>query len=164
VCFLIFAECWWLLWRLVCHPFPLSAFMPLLISAGCQQLLWEICLSAYPYSQPLLLYMCVTESLVLRVQLLAPPPFSRAGSAFHPCLPLLVLDYSLLFMFFSFSGGGGQFSLLRGCAGLFSWEGVCGSRILCVMLTCSFCSFMQEALEPAGGEKWQCSIGKLSTH
>jgi hypothetical protein len=38
-----------------------------------------------------------------------------------------------------------------------------------VMLTCSFCSFMQAALEPADGEKWlhffsvQCGVGRLST-
>jgi hypothetical protein len=28
--------------------------------------------------------------------------------------------------------------------------------VWCVMLNCSFCSFMQAALEPAGGEKWLC--------
>jgi hypothetical protein len=30
-----------------------------------------------------------------------------------------------------------------------------------MMLTCSFCSFMQAALEPAGGEKWQRSLERL---
>jgi hypothetical protein len=67
-------------------PFSLSAFLLFLISAECWQLLWEVGLSSCTCSQPLLLYVCITESLALRVWLLASPPFSRAGSAFHPHL------------------------------------------------------------------------------
>jgi hypothetical protein len=55
---------------------------------------WEVGLLPNAYSQPSLLYPhFLTESLALRVRLLAPSP------------PLLsVLGYSLLFMFFSFAG------------------------------------------------------------
>jgi hypothetical protein len=80
---------------------PLSAFMPLLISAGSWWLLWE--LVAPPCSRPLLLCAWATESLTLRVQLLAPSLFPREGSAFHPYLHCQC--YSLLFMFSSFSWG-----------------------------------------------------------
>jgi hypothetical protein len=59
----------------------------------------------FPHSQLLLLDLhSFTESSPLRVQLLAPPLFSRAGSAFCPPPLLSVLDYSFLFMQFSFVG------------------------------------------------------------
>jgi hypothetical protein len=50
-------------------------------------LLWEVSLLSHSCSQPLLLYpRSFTENSVLRVWLLAPPSFSRVGSAFHPYL------------------------------------------------------------------------------
>jgi hypothetical protein len=68
-------------------PLPLSAFIPLPISAGCQQLLWEVGLSSCSHSQTLLLSLhWISESSALGVWLLTPPPFSRAGSVFKPHL------------------------------------------------------------------------------
>jgi hypothetical protein len=61
---------------------------------------------------------CITESLVLRVQFLAPTltvqkweiysllhPLLQGRFNVPPPLPMLVLDYSFLFMVFSFAGG-----------------------------------------------------------
>jgi hypothetical protein len=79
-----------------------------------------------------------------------PTPVLQGRFSIAPPSLLLVLDYSSLFMFFSFAWGG--FSLSRGCAGLFSWgvgRGVMHGAYL-------FCSFTQAALEPAGKEKWCC--------
>jgi hypothetical protein len=54
-------------------------------------LLWEVCLLPHPCSQPLLHFL----------------PFLNEGSAPRSAPPpLLVLDYNLLFMLFSFVGGG----------------------------------------------------------
>jgi hypothetical protein len=73
-------------------------------------------LSPHPHSQPLLLYQHLfLESLALRVQLLAPTPILWDRFSILPPIPLLVLDYSLLFMLFSFVGG---LSLVWGYGGL----------------------------------------------
>jgi hypothetical protein len=69
----------------------------------CPKLILSLCYLSYLYSP--------------RVQVLAQHLFSRASSVFN-LSPLLVLDYSLLFMFFSF---GGWFSLPRGYTRLWSW-------------------------------------------
>jgi hypothetical protein len=107
---------------------------------------------------------CITESLGLRTQVpchtpdssavrdrfFAPPLFSRAGAAsIGPAK--LVLDYSLLFLAFSFKGEGWSAQGLHWI--IFLGRGGEGSHAWCVMLTCIFCSFMQAALELAAGEK-----------
>jgi hypothetical protein len=76
------------------------------------------------------------------------------SSLLYPCSPgqiqpsnpplLLVLNYSLLFIFFSFVVG--EFSLPRRCTGLCS-QGV-GRRVVHVL------QITQAALEPTTGEKW----------
>jgi hypothetical protein len=104
--------------------------------------LWEVGLSPHSHSQPFLFY----GTSVPRVGFLAPPLTAQQweiSSLPHPHSPgqvqhsippqMVVVDYSSLFMAFSFAGGG-RFSLLRGCTRLFS----------------------QPALEPAGMEKWHC--------
>jgi hypothetical protein len=50
-----------------------------------------------------------------KVQLPAPTPLSGAGSVFHPQPMLSVLDYSSLFVFFSFAGGRGVQSTWELC-------------------------------------------------
>jgi hypothetical protein len=85
-------------------------------------LLWEVGLLPYSHSQPLLLF----PPCSLSVQLLALPPFSVTGSAFHPPF-LSVLDYNSLFMLFSFVQGG--FNLPKGYAGVCS-QGV-GRGVMC---------------------------------
>jgi hypothetical protein len=67
-----------------------------------------------------------------------------------------VLDYSSLFMAFSFAEGK-EFSLPGAVLDYFPgvwWVGQGATRDAWVMLTCFFCSFMQAAFEPAVGEKW----------
>jgi hypothetical protein len=92
--------------RLACHPTPtlsLHAFPDpywvLVAPLGD----WLV---AHSSSQPLLLYRHLfTESLVLRVWLLAhPSSLGQVQRSTPP--PLLVLDYSFLVLFFSFVVGG----------------------------------------------------------
>jgi hypothetical protein len=69
-------------------------------------LLWEAGLSSLSCSQPLLLFPHLfTESSALRVQLLAPSPFSGGRLSVPPPSLLLVLEYNSLFVLFSFVGG-----------------------------------------------------------
>jgi hypothetical protein len=102
--------------RLACHPTPtfrLCAFPHLCLLIV--QFLWKVGLSLHPA-----LHLCSLSHLCsLIVCLLAPTPFSKAGSAFHTHTPLSVVDYNSLFMLFSFVGW--WFNLPRGCAGLCSW-------------------------------------------
>jgi hypothetical protein len=132
-------------------------------------LLWEVGLLPHP-----ILSLCASPDPWVLVAplggwLVAPSLFSvfavfpvflhwEFGSWPHPCSPeqfsiplpppLSVLDYSLLFMFFSFSGEG-----VQSAQGL-HWIIFLGE--LCMMLTWSFCSVTQAALELAGGEKLCC--------
>jgi hypothetical protein len=83
--------------------------------------LWEVSLSPYPCFQSLLLFPhSFTESLALRVQLLAPPPLSQADSVFHPHLfdqcyiTICYLCFAVLL------GAGRGISLPRSSAGLCS--------------------------------------------
>jgi hypothetical protein len=96
----------------------------------------------------------------LRVWLLAPYPFSRAGSAFHPQPLLLVLDYSSLFMFFSIARRSAVYT--GAVLDYFLGGGLVGELCMVCDANLSFCSCKQTALEPAGGEKEQLSIGSLS--
>jgi hypothetical protein len=54
------------------------------------------------------------------VQLLAPPPFSGAGSAFYPHF---AVDVGLQFTIYILKFCWVRFSLPRGCTGLFPWVG-----------------------------------------
>jgi hypothetical protein len=79
----------------------------------------------HPHSQPLLLYPCsFTESLAL-----SPTPVLWGRFSVLPPPPLFVLDYSSLFMLFSFVGE--WFSLPRGSTGLCSRGWVGESHMLC---------------------------------
>jgi hypothetical protein len=137
--------------RLACHPTPalsLCASPNICLVLVC--LLWEVGLSP---CHPLMLEQHLfTESSALRVCLLDPPPFSRAGSAFHPSPLLSVLDYNLLFMLFSFVGG---VQSSQGLHWIMSQGWVGESHVLCDTHLL-FCRFMQASLELANGEKWCC--------
>jgi hypothetical protein len=97
---------------LACCSTPALNLWLLPTSPWCYQLLWKVCLLPHTCSQPsclswtllsvsvfsgrlefcstpilsLCCFSCVSLSSALRVQLLAPTPFSRVGSAFHPHL------------------------------------------------------------------------------
>jgi hypothetical protein len=114
--------------------FPLLAFMNLPISAGCWWLLWVVGFQSLLLSVFAALWHFV-ESSALSTQFLATPMTVQQweisslllcyslGQVQHSTPPLmLVLDYSLLFMAFSFAVRG--FIPPMDCAGLFSWHGV----------------------------------------
>jgi hypothetical protein len=134
-------------------------------------LLWEVSLLSQPLSQPLCLFQslldsggssgklachptlalslcCFTCVSSLRVWLLVPPRFS--GASVPSSALLLVLDYSLLFMFFSFAGGGVQ-----------SVQGLCwiffpgGSREI---LHCAGCSLVHSAVSRR--QLWSWLMGR----
>jgi hypothetical protein len=103
--------------RLACHPTPTLSLCAssdlcwVLAAPLCSWLVGQPPLSAFAA------LWCITESPALITQLLAPPltvqhqeisfcptPFSRVGSVTPP---MSVLDYSSLFMVFSFAAGEG---------------------------------------------------------
>jgi hypothetical protein len=122
------------------HSQPLC-FSPSLLSVGSSS--WR--LASYP--APALSICWFTCISLLRIWLLVPLPC--LGKIQHST-PTLVLEYSSLFMFFSFSWGEGSVCQ-RAVLDYFPevWVGEC-----CVMFTCPFCRFMQAVLELASGEKW----------
>jgi hypothetical protein len=97
---------------------------------------------------------------------LAPFPTSVLQGRFSisPPHPLLVLDYSSLFMFFSFAGGGSSVCL-GAVLDYYPREWV-GELHMVNYAHLFFCSFTQATLEPAGGEKLppfiQCDVMKRS--
>jgi hypothetical protein len=117
VLFLISDECWWLLWEV--NLLPHSLFQTLCLS---QSLLgacgssWGLAyrpslLSAFAalsachgeFSSDSLGPYHNSDSSALRVHLFAPTPILWGGFSFPSPPPLSVLDYKLLFMFFSFA-------------------------------------------------------------
>jgi hypothetical protein len=92
---------------------------------------------------------------------LCPAPILQGRYSVSPTLPLSLLDYTLLFMFFSFAGVG-RFSLPNGCTGLCSW-GV--GRGVAHVVWCSpgsFYQFTQACLKQVvgriGANFFQCII------
>jgi hypothetical protein len=87
--------------RLAClpqpHSRPLYFSQPLLDASGSSGRL-----ACHPNPT---LSICCFSWVSLRVRLLAPLPLSRGRFSIPLPPPLSVLDYSLLFMFFSFAGG-----------------------------------------------------------
>jgi hypothetical protein len=85
-------------------PLLLSVFEIFLISAGCKRLFWEVGLSPDSHSQCLLIYHCFFTEF--SAENLAPCPTStfQGRFSFPPPPSLSVLDYSSLFIFFSFAG------------------------------------------------------------
>jgi hypothetical protein len=113
--------------RLACHPTPAVSLMPppILLGAGSSSGMLTCCpalFSAFA-AFPTFHWEFSAESLAP-----SPTPILRGRFSVSPPSLLLVLDYHLLFIFFSFAGEGG-FSLFRSCTGLFSW-GV-GERVTC---------------------------------
>jgi hypothetical protein len=109
--------------------------------------LWEDGLSPphHPPTHPPALSLCCFSCIhSLRVWLLAPPPFSRAGSVFHPNSTVSVRLQFAVYAFQLYCWWG-AFSLPRSCTGLCSR--VLGGQVTqCMLLTCSFCRFTQAAL------------------
>jgi hypothetical protein len=70
-----------------------------------------------------------------------------------PPPPLLVVDYNLLFMLFSFVRREGM-PVCPGAVLDFAPRVWVGKSHVCMTLTCSFCRFTQAALKQAGRGKW----------
>jgi hypothetical protein len=103
-------------------------------------------LVAPPHSQPLFLVPPLFVVALCHI-----PPFSEAGSVFHPTptvsgrLQFIVYAYQL------YSGGGRGFQSVQRLSWIMFPEDGLGSHVWFMLLTFWVCTFMQVALKLAGG-------------